>query len=194
MGENELIKQTENNFENIKHMDENNIEFWYARELMTTLGYKAWRYFEDVIKKSIIACENSNITVVEHFVVNNKTSPMPNGGSKTIADYKLTRYACYLIAQNANPRLKPVALAQTYFAVQTRKQDSRKKSTLWGSKIKTPPFSANVNGRMKKLTLLFLKSSSSVASCLTTKISNSIYLLNQDLLKDVSVKQKKWVM
>lgn len=123
MGENELIKQTENNFENIKHMDENNIEFWYARELMTTLGYKAWRYFEDVIKKSIIACENSNITVVEHFVVNNKTSPMPNGGSKTIADYKLTRYACYLIAQNANPRLKPVALAQTYFAVQTRKQE-----------------------------------------------------------------------
>lgn len=123
MEEKELIQQTENTFESIKHIDENGVEFWYARELMVVLGYKDWRYFDAVIEKSKIACENSNISAFEHFVVDNKTSPMPNGGSKSVKDYKLTRYACYLIAQNANPRLKVVALAQTYFTVQTRKQE-----------------------------------------------------------------------
>ena len=123
MEENGLIRQTEKTFEQLKHIDENGVEFWYARELMVALGYKDWRYFDNVIEKSKIACENSNISIVEHFVVDNKTSPMPNGGSKIIKDYKLTRYACYLIAQNANPRLKVVALAQTYFAVRTRQQE-----------------------------------------------------------------------
>ena len=123
MGENELIRKTEKTFEKIKHTDENGNEYWYARELMMALGYKDWRYFDAVIEKAKFACENSNITAVEHFVVDNKTSPMPNGGSKIIKDYKLSRYACYLIAQNANPRLKTVALAQTYFAIQTRKQE-----------------------------------------------------------------------
>lgn len=118
---NELINK-ELNFENIKHIDKDGNEFWHARELMLTLNYKSWRYFEEVIKKSIISCENSDMTVSDHFVVDNK---IVDAGiaSKPIKDYKLTRYACYLIAQNANPRLKAVALAQTYFAIQTRKQE-----------------------------------------------------------------------
>lgn len=123
MSENELILSTEKTFEQIKHIDENGIEFWYARELMITLGYKDWRYFDAVIDKAMISCENSDIPVVEHFVVSNKTIPMPKNAIKIIKDYKLTRYACYLIAQNANPRLKAVALAQTYFAVKTRQQE-----------------------------------------------------------------------
>ena len=123
MSDKELIEKTEKIFEDIKHIDENGIEFWYARELMIVLGYKDWRYFDAVIEKSKLACENSNIPVVDHFVVDNKTIPMPKNATKKIKDYTLTRYACYLIAQNANPRLKTVALAQTYFAVQTRKQE-----------------------------------------------------------------------
>ncbi len=123
MSESELIELTEKTFEEIKHVDENGNEYWYARELMLSLGYKDWRYFENVIEKSKIACENSNIADIEHFVANNKTIAMPKGATKIILDYKLSRYACYLIAQNANPRLKNVALAQTYFAVKTRQQE-----------------------------------------------------------------------
>lgn len=123
MGNNEIIKLTEKTFEDIKHIDENGLEYWFARELMITLGYKAWRYFDAVIEKAKIACKNSEMLDTEHFVVDNKTSPMPNGGSKIIKDYILSRYACYLIAQNANPRLKAVAFAQTYFAVKTRQQE-----------------------------------------------------------------------
>ena len=122
MGKNELIKSTEKTFEEIKHIDKNGIEFWYARELMQALGYKDWRYFDGVIEKAKLACENSNITVSDHFVVDNK---MVEAGvsTKPKKDYILTRYACYLIAQNANPRLKAVALAQTYFAVKTRERE-----------------------------------------------------------------------
>lgn len=123
MEENKLIKETEKTFESIKHIDENGIEYWLARELMEALGYKSWRYFEDVIKKAIIACKNSEVPANEHFVVNNKMVQIGSGAEREQKDYKLTRYACYLIAQNANSRLKAVALAQTYFAVQTRKQE-----------------------------------------------------------------------
>lgn len=72
MGENEIIKQTEKTFEEIKHIDENGFEFWYGRELMLALGYKDWRYFDAVIEKAKVACENSNVTVIDHFVVDNK--------------------------------------------------------------------------------------------------------------------------
>lgn len=120
--ENELILKTEKTFDEIKHTDENGNEYWLARELMLALGYKDWRYFDGVIEKSKIACENSGITVIDHFVVDNKI--VEAGATiKPKKDYKLTRYACYLIAQNANPRLKAVALAQTYFAVKTRQQE-----------------------------------------------------------------------
>lgn len=122
MSEKELIIDTEKNFEDIKHVDENGIEFWYARELMITLGYKDWRYFDAVIEKAMTSCKNSNISVADHFVVDNKIVEA-GAATKPKKDYILTRYACYLIAQNANPRLKTVALAQTYFAVKTRQQE-----------------------------------------------------------------------
>ena len=114
-------------FEDIKHIDENNTEFWYARELMKVLEYKQWRRFENVIDKAKRACENSNISVFEHFTDVSKTIKMPKGAEKKILDYKLTRYACYLIAQNGDSRKKVIALAQTYFAVQTRKQEINEK-------------------------------------------------------------------
>ena len=122
-------KENYNNqtFEDIKHTDENGMEFWYARELMKVLSYKDWRYFEAVIEKAKTACQNSEITDIDHFVVDNKMVEIGSGAKRKQKDYKLTRYACYLIAQNANPRLKNVALAQTYFAVQTRKQEISEK-------------------------------------------------------------------
>lgn len=120
-----FMKKLENNtnFETIKHMDENGVEFWYARELQGVLDYKEWRKFENVIKKAKKSCQNSGNSVVEHFVGAAKTIEMPKGATKDIDDYKLTRYACYLIAQNGDSRKKVIALAQTYFAVQTRKQE-----------------------------------------------------------------------
>ena len=114
-------------FEDIKHIDENGIEFWYARELQLVLNYKEWRKFENVINKAKESCKNSDITVFEHFVDVDKTIKMPKGATKNIRDYKLTRYACYLIAQNGDTRKKVIALAQTYFAIQTRKQEISEK-------------------------------------------------------------------
>ena len=123
MDEKNLINITEDNFESIKHIDENGIEYWYARELKNVLNYKEWRKFENVINKAKEACENSDISTFDHFVDVAKTIKMPKGAEKTIIDYRLTRYACYLIAQNGDSRKKAIALAQTYFAVQTRKQE-----------------------------------------------------------------------
>ena len=125
-----LLKELDKNnkfFEDIKHIDENGVEFWYARELMTILEYNKWENFEKVINKAKDACENSGITVFDHFPDIRKTIQMPKGAEKTILDYKLTRYACYLIAQNGDSRKKVIALAQTYFAVQTRKQELTEK-------------------------------------------------------------------
>ncbi|MBQ9659521.1 MAG: DNA damage-inducible protein D [Clostridia bacterium] len=114
-------------FEDIKHIDEDGIEFWYARELQLVLDYKEWRKFENVINKAKQACENSDISALEHFVGADKLSKRANNAEVIINDYKLTRYACYLIAQNGDSRKKVIALAQTYFAVQTRKQELTEK-------------------------------------------------------------------
>ena len=121
--ENNRINKTERNFESIKHIDENGVEFWYARELMEMLEYSKWGNFIKVIDKAKKSCENSNNTIFEHFADVGKTIKMPKNAEKTIEDMKLTRYACYLIAQNGDSRKKAIALAQTYFAVQTRKQE-----------------------------------------------------------------------
>ena len=114
-------------FEGIKHIDENGIEYWYARELQFVLEYKQWRRFEQVIDKAKKACKNSDINVFEHFADVGKLSKRANNAEVTINDYKLTRYACYLIAQNGDTRKKVIALAQTYFAIQTRKQEINEK-------------------------------------------------------------------
>ncbi len=126
MSENELIVKTEKVFEDIKHLDEQGNEYWYARELMTALEYSSWDKFKNnVIEKSKIACQNSEIPVNEHFSRVGKSLNLANNATKYIEDYDyiLTRYACYLIAQNGSPRKKAVALAQTYFAVKTRQQE-----------------------------------------------------------------------
>lgn len=121
--ENELIIATEKSFEDIKHTDENGNEFWYARELMVALGYKDWRNFSNVINKAKDACTNSNMNIFEHFVDVNRVLKVGNNADMSIEDISLTRYACYLIAQNGSPRKKAVALAQTYFALKTRQQE-----------------------------------------------------------------------
>ena len=121
------IENSNKKFEEIKHIDENEVEFWYARELQSVLNYKEWRKFEGVINKAIEACKNSDISPFEHFVGADKTIKMPKGAEKSILDYKLTRYACYLIAQNGDSRKKVIANAQTYFAIQTRKQELSEK-------------------------------------------------------------------
>lgn len=124
---NQIKEYNKNTFEDIKHIDENGIEFWYARELTTALEYSKWRNFEKVIEKAKIACETSNNNINDHFAGVGKTIKMPKGATKTIDDYKLSRYACYLIVQNSDPRKETVALGQTYFAVQTRKQELSEK-------------------------------------------------------------------
>ena len=123
----EELDKNNKSFEDIKHIDENGVEFWYARELTPILQYSNWQNFEKIIDKLKLSCQNSDISVFEHFTDVNKTIKMPKGAEKTIVDYKLTRYACYLIAQNGDSRKKVIALAQTYFAVQTRKQEISEK-------------------------------------------------------------------
>ena len=125
-----LVKEIDKNnlsFEDIKHIDENGIEFWYARELQLVLDYKEWRKFENVINKAKESCKNSDINVFDCFVDVDKSIISGKGRKSIIKDYKLNRYACYLIAQNGDSRKKVIALAQTYFAVQTRKQEITEK-------------------------------------------------------------------
>ena len=109
-------------FESIKHIDENGHEYWYARELQMALEYKEWRKFNGIIDKAIKSCINSSINIKYNFV---EVDKIVNTGVsiKPIKDYKLYRYACYLIVQNGDSRKEVIALGQTYFAVQTRKQE-----------------------------------------------------------------------
>lgn len=120
---NEIKAISLDNFESIKHIDENGVEFWYARELMGVLNYTKWGNFIRVIEKAMMSVQSTNIEVSYHFADVGKTIEMPKNATKTIVDYKLTRYACYLIVQNGDPRKKEIALGQQYFAVQTRKQE-----------------------------------------------------------------------
>ena len=118
------IKEYNNKaFENIKHTDEYGKEFWYARELQNVLDYKEWRKFENVINKAKEACKNSNINITDHFGGADKMIKLAKGAKRKINDYKLSRYACYLIVQNSDPRKEVVALGQTYFTIQTRRQE-----------------------------------------------------------------------
>ena len=124
---NELKEYTKRLFEDIKHIDENGNEFWYARELQMTLGYKRWDKFCNVIEEAKIACKRSNNLLLDHFSQVGKMIKLGKGGNRNVIDYKLSRYACYLIAQNGDSRKRVIALAQTYFAIQTRRQELSEK-------------------------------------------------------------------
>lgn len=110
-------------FEEIKELDENGIEFWRARDLMSLLGYLNWRAFDEVIKKAQISSAKSNQITVDHFGQLTKMVKTGSNVVRGVKDWKLDRYACYLIAQNGDSTKHQIALAQTYFAIQTRRQE-----------------------------------------------------------------------
>lgn len=110
-------------FESIKQSGEDGGEFWYARDLQSVLVYKEWRNFSKAIDKARLACKNSGYDIDDHFVEVNKMVRIGSGVQKSVIDYALTRYACYLIVQNGDPRKEVIALGQTYFAIQTRRQE-----------------------------------------------------------------------
>ena len=116
----EIIIQLHKNFEDYAHQIDGE-EFWFARDLMGLLGYTKWENFAKVIDKAKQSCYTAGHSVADHFPDVRKTIPMPKGAEKEIDDVMLTRYACYLIAQNGDPRKVAIAFAQTYFAVQTRR-------------------------------------------------------------------------
>ena len=120
---NQIKKYNETIFESIKHINEYGNEYWLARELMVVLEYKRWDKFNNVIDNAKVACEKSNNLIDDHFSQVGKMVEIGSGAKRKQADYELSRYACYLIVQNADPRKENVALGQTYFAVQTRKQE-----------------------------------------------------------------------
>ena len=124
---NDIKEYTTKLFEDIKHIDEFGNEYWLARELQNILEYTQWRRFENVINKAKIACKNSNIKVDDHFANVGKMVDIGSNTKRITKDYRLTRYACYLIAQNGDSRKEVIALAQTYFAIQTRKQELSEK-------------------------------------------------------------------
>lgn len=124
---NKIKEYNEVLFESIKHIDEYGNEYWEARELMPLLEYSKWERFSNAITNAKAACEKSGYSINDHFPEVGKMIQLGKGGQRSVLDYKLSRYACYLIVQNSDPRKEVVALGQTYFAIQTRKQEISEK-------------------------------------------------------------------
>ena len=120
--EKETISKLNKSFEEYAY-EQDGVDYWLARELQELLGYAEWRNFLNAIDKAKESCKTTGEAVSDHFVDVNKTIPMPKGAEKIIDDIMLTRYACYLIAQNGDPKKEQIAFAQSYFAIQTRKQE-----------------------------------------------------------------------
>ena len=123
MAKKEIVTYSQQTFENIKHTDENGTEFWYARKLQKALEYTEWRNFEKSVKRAKEACLASGFVETDHFVDVNKMVNLGSGSQREITDIKLSRYACYLIVMNGDPRKEVIALGQTYFAIKTRQKE-----------------------------------------------------------------------
>lgn len=121
--EKEIVISLTNNFESFANKTEDGVEFWLARDLQHLLGYGKWNNFKNVFSKAKTACELSGYAIADHFADVGKMVDIGSGAAKEIDDIVITRYACYLIAQNGDPRKQEIAFAQTYFAVQTRKAE-----------------------------------------------------------------------
>lgn len=119
----ELVKYSEQTFESIKHINEYGEEYWLARELQPVLEYAQWRRFSDAIERAKLACQNSGFAIENHFADIGKMVDIGSGAERKIDDVMLSRYACYLIVMNGDPRKEVIAVGQTYFAVKTRQQE-----------------------------------------------------------------------
>ena len=124
---NEIKEYTTKLFEDIKHIGEFGNEYWLARELKNVLGYNQWRSINDLIERAKVACKESKYNVDDHFALYRKMVGIGSKTQRKVIDYKLSRYACYLIVMNGNPKKEIIALGQTYFALQTRKQELNEK-------------------------------------------------------------------
>lgn len=119
-----IVQKLHNRFDSLSHaVPDKNVEFWFARELQEPLGYAKWERFKDTIQRAITSCEITGYDPNNHFRGVTKVVKLGSGAERAIEDFMLTRYACYLIAQNGDPRKEPIAFAQSYFAIQTRKQE-----------------------------------------------------------------------
>ena len=120
----EMIQKLQNQFDVLSHkVPDEEVEFWFARELQEPLGYAKWERFKDAIQRAITSCETTGYDPSNHFRGVMKMVKLGSSAERAIEDFMLTRYACYLIAQNGDPRKEPIAFAQSYFAIQTRKQE-----------------------------------------------------------------------